>query len=797
MVEKGSTRKGDQHTHLEAWTWVLSLAPLVAIGGVCFAGGLIGGLRQGLAKHAAQGRLLYETPDGPAGVQGQAATFTGIDDDMVQLVQSMTLAQKIGQMVMVDASVVSAADASVLNGFDITSNANSVLGDPYYVGSVVDGPASEDTLSAFQWRALVSAAQQLPANNGLNVPIAWALTNVHGANHIRGATVFPQQMTLAATFNKALAYSQVEPALTQLWSRFYEHSGEDPHLASQMASNLIAGMKGSSLATNTSVGATACGFIGSTAPMAGRDSWPSTSPDQYVMQYASRQFRDAIAAGAAAVQAGFHELNGLPVTINSNYTQGLLRTSLGFQGVLVSARGEISNLYATHQSAANFSDAVRMAMQDSSIDIASVGTDLSFLDVLRGLVEDGTVPEDRVTESAARVLQMKKNLDLFNNPVPVTTTAEISSVGGADDQDLSLNIAREAITLLRNENGTLPLSANISSLLVVGPAADSTLLLAGGYTVNDQGAPSDADVPGVNILQGIQALFPSATYQKGCELNGSIASSDLSRAVTAAQAAAGVIVCIGEATYAAKGGDVPTMELSEGQRTLTASLIATGTPVIVVYVGGRPLLMSGATNGAAGFVYAGLPGPQGGQAVAEVVFGVTNPSGRLPFTWPLNPLEVPMLYFRKFDQTCVATGKKLFQDLCACSPSGDCLTEFEFGNGLTYSSFAYSALSVSPQSISVGDSVTVSLTVTNSGGPAGKHAVLVFLTQAVRTVPPERALLKGFTKVDLEQGASTQVDFTLTPDDMQYWEPNQQVWVVDQGEFTVNVGDVAAQFAVV
>eukprot|EP00898_Chlorokybus_atmophyticus_P005406 jgi/Chlat1/5867/Chrsp4S06240 len=750
-------------------------------------------------------------PNGLSDLQ-QQLTLAGIDNDMVDLVNSMSLQEKIGQMTMLDVSMVLAATSTdrAVNGtptsrFRLVDNVQSVLGSPNYVGSFLN-PLLQDSPTVSEWREIMSQA-----------PVVWALDNVHGAGYVQGATILPHQSTLAATFNTTAAYvtgsinakdsaaagvkwlfsPQVEPGFHQGWSRYYEHFGEDPFVASRMAVEMLRGMQGSQLSDATSVAATARTFLAWTAPITGRDRWPAAIPEQYVHQYFQRQYRDALAAGVATVMTAYNEVNGLPVMVNPAYSKTLLRDTLGFQGVVISEYREVNNLAFTHHSAADYEDAVRIAMEQSDIDINMVPKDLLFNEYLVSLVNNGTIPEDRITMSAARVLQFKKSLGLFDNAVTPASTEQLLSVGGNDDRNAALDVARESIVLLRNNDvdgsPLLPLNlqeyqSGAKSVLVIGPAANSTTLLANGWTLNFAGPSSEGLLQGVTVLQGVQALLGSGVrvvYYDGCTIDDVCRTPDA--IASTAHTVDAVILVLSEPVYAEQPGNLPSLELPYTQRIrLLRPLINAGTPLIVVMVQGRPRLTLGSTDGAQAFMHAGLPGPMGGQAIAEVIFGVINPSGRLPFTYPRDPAVVPFLYFHKRDQTCGA-------DLAPCD------TEFEFGTGLSYSTWSYSNLQVTPSLMKVtdftaGQNVTVSVTVTNEGPYAGQQAVLLFLSLQNRRVAPESKMLKGFTKVNLATGQSSSVQFTISADDLQYWDPNQQTWLLDPTMATVIVDSQSASF---
>eukprot|EP00898_Chlorokybus_atmophyticus_P007185 jgi/Chlat1/7468/Chrsp6S07475 len=819
--ESGTTRSRRRHTRrhnmlstIQACTRELGW-PLItaAVLGLVLAFAL--GYWAGIAVEKPHATKVIRLTSRYGGDVGAADRADGIDEDVSDLVKQLTLEQKIGQMTQLAISMLWSTDndSDIAGHFD-TEKARKFIGSPYFVGSILNSPSAGGArlpMTASEWRKVVTDLQAVALGVGAKIPVVYGIDSVHGANYILDATLFPQQINCAATFNRSSVQLQgqvtakdtaaagikwnfapiLDIATQPTWPRFYETFGEDPYVAAQMGRAIVTGMQGESMADGASVAACAKHFVGYSNSLAGHDRGPAWIPEQHLMQYYVPPFAEAIDAGVATAMSSYNEIGGEPVSSSRQYLKELLRDALGFKGMLVTDWAEIENLNKWHKVAATQQEAVRIAMEDTSIDMSMVPLDVTFCKFMLDLVKNKTIGLDRLDTSVARVLQLKKTLGLFDNPVPKLSNEVLLSVGSAVDRASALDIATQSIVLARNNN-ILPLHKDrIDRILVVGPTADSITNQTGGWTFAWQGSKSEQMFRyGTTVLKGIRKQAGEAIaveYKPGCDMNGVARDEDTQDTVNAAADADVVILCLGEKSYAEKPGDTSTLDLPEGQRALAKRLGDTGTPVVVVLIQGRPRLLHGSIDSAEAVIIAGLPGPDGGQAVADVLFGTANPSGRLPYTYPKNAGDMPMTYYHKPSQKCIDADVPFVYI--------DCQPEFAFGTGYSYSAFSYSSLKLSTKSITRSGSLTVTVSVTNRGPYVGQHAVLLFLRQEYRRITPETKRLRGFDKFSFAVGESRDVNFTLGTRDFHYWSADGQ-WTVDAGVYEVQIADLLASFQI-
>ena len=753
----------------------------------------------------------------------------------------------------------------------------------YQIGSILNSPYSAKCIKdkcgwdVHEWRAFVRTVQQEARALGVLPPL-FGLDTIHGANYVHGATMMPQQINVAATFNRTLAYefgrigskdtraagvpwlfSPILGIATKpLWARVYETFGEDPFVAAQMGVQVVRGIQAFEPATAATAAAAAAQegidanvsaatptqtphvqtphraaaclkhFLAYSSPKSGHDRTPVDVPERTLQQYYVPPFRAAVEAGALTVMEGYHELNDVPVVASQKLLRTLLRDTLGFRGVLVTDWAEIKNLHAYHKVARSDRDAVLLAINSTSIDMSMVPIDNSFPRYLAALVEQGLVPESRIDESALRILQLKKTLGLLV-PSPSAAAAGsrtlvsapplplhqpfVDSVGSAEDRAASLALARESIVLLKNDapastharRPLLPLDLTelkTQRLLVVGPTAHSVRYQTGGWSGHWQGLSREDEVPlAETIYSALRRLAPAGStveYDEGCVIHspdGHAATStcDATEAmVTATAAKAGradvVVLCLGEEAYTEKPGDIHDLRMHIGQRELSTRLAALGVPTVLVLVQGRPRLLDGAAERAQAVVYAMLPGPHGGAVVAEVLLGATNPSGRLPLTYP-KYAGLQLQHWHKVTQQCNApAGGGGFLS----AATAECPVQWPFGRGLSYTTFRYSEVSVSESLVThrVGAPARFELlvTVTNEGSVAGRHTVLAFLVRQYQMmVTPDAQTLVGFEKLELRPGETRRLRLPISTDDLMYVDGDLRR-VLENGEHTFRVG---------
>ncbi|MCG8608116.1 glycoside hydrolase family 3 C-terminal domain-containing protein, partial [bacterium] len=607
----------------------------------------------------------------------------------MKLLSQMSLEEKVGQMTQVTLQVVSKTRGTPDQKYetDLDKLREAIL--QYHLGSILH--VYDTALTLEEWRKLITQIQDLATKETrLGVPILYGMDAIHGAGFIREATLFPQSITMAATRNLELVLESAEitaremriagvpwnfnPVLdvgrNPLWPRLWETFGEDPYLVATMGVAYAQGLEGpSDLDREVSVAACLKHYLGYSFPLSGKDRTPAWIPERMLREYFLPPFKATVQAGVQTVMANSSEINGIPVHSDRYLLTDLLRGELGFQGFVVSDWEDIERLHKRDKVAASREEAVKMAVM-AGVDMSMVPFDYSFYETLLRLVQDGEVPESRIDEAVGRILRVKFALNLFENPYPSSTSQ--SRVGSQKAVQLSLKAAREALTLLKNDGGFLPLEKDLK-VLVTGPNANLRSVLNGGWSYTSEGDeeslyPTDKET----ILEAIQAMIgvENVNYIEAVRHEEAI---DIAGAVDAAKEAEVAIICIGEAAYCETPGNIHDLTLPAAQLELIHAIQKTDTPVILVLVEGRPRLITPVVKESEAILLAYLPGPEGGQAIADVLFGDYNPCGRLPFTYPRHPNDL-VCYDHKPIEMDVSN--KL-----------DPL--WEFGHGLSYTTFFY------------------------------------------------------------------------------------------------------------
>uniref|UniRef100_K3W7X0 beta-glucosidase n=1 Tax=Globisporangium ultimum (strain ATCC 200006 / CBS 805.95 / DAOM BR144) TaxID=431595 RepID=K3W7X0_GLOUD len=711
------------------------------------------------------------------------------------MLSSMSLYDMVGQMTQLDISTVMNPNMT-LNEDKVRRHAKlkigSYLNAPAFLNSTNGTQAR--VFSVKEWRSVIAQIQEIFLEVPGGHPILYGIDSVHGAIHVKGAVIFGQQINAAATFNPQLVYEMgriasrdtlaagipwlfspiLEIAQNPLWSRTFETFGEDPHLASVMADAIIRGYQ-----DNNSSAACMKHVIGYSKTSTGHDRDAVTLSDYDLLNYFAPPFLAATKAGVMTAMENYISINGVPVVANTKILQDLLRHDMKFDGLLVTDWSEINNLHDWHRVAATQDIAVEMAIRRTPIDMSMVPYNTSFIDSVTKAVQKYPDLLQRVKDSVRRILIVKAKLGLYQNPVP--GAEHVENIGQAEDKRIALQLARESIVLLKNRNNILPLQEN-STVFLTGHAADNVGLLCGGWTLTWQGVSGNSMfLNGVSLKQGIMNVLngnSSITYFNPLQPSGLLQSGELGMAKIMARAAEFTIISIGEGTYAEKPGDIEDLSLPPGQIEYVREIASTGTKIILVLAQGRPRLLDGIADIVHAVIFAMLPGELGGQALAEIMYGVVNPSGKLPITYPKHPGSISIPYNRRVTTRC---------------ESSACEMEWDFGSGLSYTSFEYSNLRLSKTNVSNAEDehLVANFTVTNTGQHAGKETIMLFLTQLYRTNSvPEVKQLKKFSKILLQPGESRHMSFTLTREDWGFFDP--QIGrgfnrVVEDGEYVIAV----------
>src|ERR1700752_235378 len=741
----------------------------------------------------------------------QRASRTGPEPNNTQkieeLLKRMTLEEKVGQMTQLALAMVTTGrdqDATI----DTTKLEKAIV--KYGVGSILN--VSDQALTVDKWHEIIGQIQETATKKTrLGIPMIYGIDSIHGANYVRGATIFPQEIGMAATFNPELMKRAAEIAAIEtraagipwsfspvldlgrnpLWPRFWETFGEDPYLAKVMGVAFVRGLEGTDVSSQTAVASSLKHYMGYSFPLTGRDRTPAWIPENYLREYFLPTFDAAVKAGARTIMINSGEINGVPGHINHHILTDILRTELGFKGFVVSDWEDIKKLVTTWRIAADEKEATRLAVM-AGIDMSMVPNDYSFADHLIALVKEGAVPQSRIDEAVRRILRVKFELGLFEKPMPDASLK--AKFGLPEYRDVSLASARESITLLKNNNNTLPLAKN-TRVLVTGPTSDSLVSMNNGWTWVWQASeeslyPADR----LTIRKAIEAKVGASnvTWVQGTKITRAPGPSnstptdqeqevDIAAAVSAARNADVVVLALGEGTYCETPGNITDLTIGEPQIKLAEAIKATGKPVVMVLVEGRPRIINRIADSAGAILLAYNPSDEGGRAIADILFGDVNPSGKLPFTYPRTPNGLINYDHKPFETENTAFGNMAFNP------------QFQFGEGLSYTTFAYSDLRLGKQTISANEELPVSVTVKNTGNRAGKEAVLVYVSDLVATLSPPGKRLRRFAKINLEPGQSKTLTFKLRREDLSFIGTDNKA-VVEPGEFEVRIGGLTQKF---
>jgi len=717
-----------------------------------------------------------------------------IDAQVDKLLSQMSIEEKVGQMTQVTLDVISATrNDSILepHQIDTAKLREAVIG--HHVGSILN--VTKHCFSREYWYKIMASIQDMAMKSPHKIPVLYGIDAIHGNNYAEKSILFPQQIAMAATWNPALAEQAASitayetraaaipwnfsPVLDlgrkASWPRMWETFGEDVYLTSQMTRAMIKGYEGDNIADKYKVASCMKHYLGYSFPLSGKDRTPAWIPDNYLREYFLPPFAAAINVGAHTIMINSAEINGVPVHASHYLLTEVLRDELGFEGLAVSDFEDIIRLYTKHHVAATPKEAVKMAVM-AGIDMSMVPYNYSFYDLLLELVKEGEVPESRINEAVRRILKLKFELGLFEHPY--YPAEDYPDYGSEKHRMASEEAAKECITLLKNENDVLPLPKT-AKVLVTGFAANTMVCLNGGWSRSWLGIDADIfDSDKLTILEAIQAKIgqKNVSWAEGTTFDS---LTDINKALQLGRSADYIVLCLGEMSYAESPGSIGDMYLPEAQAELAVKLASTGKPVILVLTEGRPRLISKFADKMSGVVMAYLPGNEGGIAIADVLFGDVNPSGKLPFTYPREPNALSN-YDEKYTE--------LVPDVVT-------IPQFEFGAGLSYTTFAYSNLVVSPAEITLNDSLSISVDVSNTGTRQGKEVVQLYISDLYASITPPVKRLRGFKKIALEPGQKETVRFKIHPNELAFVDATSK-WVTEPGEFEVTIGNQKTKFLV-
>ncbi|WP_127357239.1 glycoside hydrolase family 3 N-terminal domain-containing protein [Actinacidiphila soli] len=687
--------------------------------------------------------------------QPQTATYLDsrapVARRVADLVSRMTLAEKVGQTAQ--PAVVTMQGECGWSGGELTASCMQRILADQHVGSVLSGGGEGPVKNTPKdWAEMVNSVQKYALDHSrLHIPIVYGIDAVHGHNNVVGATKFPQQLGLGATWDPALSEQLGESTAAAVnatgptwdfapvldisrdtrWGRYYETYSEDPYLAGSLGASNIKGLQSSG-----QVAATVKHFAGYSQPLNGHDRTASQLDMRYLQDTILPAYKTAVDAGAQTVMVNSGAVNGIPAHSSHYLLTDVLRKQWGFKGVVVSDWNDVQNLQTAYHIAGSYADAVGIAM-NAGVDVAMLppGSVDGYIDGLTQQVRDGKVSMARLNQAVSRVLTLKFQLGLFEHPYVDATKADAAVLG--TDKDLAVKAATESMTLLRNDNNVLPLSTGLGKVVVAGPAADSVPDQDGGWTIGWQGIPDGVTDPGITVYQGVKALLGGDHTDLATTADDAVAKT---------QNADAAIVVVGEKPGAEGNNDSEAPALSADQQALVDRLQATGKPVAVVVIASRPLVL-GSADDAKQLLMAWLPGSEGGTAVADVLFGRANPSGRLPVSWPKSTGDQPMYY-----QQLPGTNG---------GPSSGYDPLFAFGSGLSYTTYDVKGVTLSDATLSRNGTVKAAVQVANTGKTDGDMVVQLYAMQPVGAVltPPKQ--LAAYTRVHLKAGETRTVNVSF------------------------------------
>jgi len=715
------------------------------------------------------------------------------------IIKKMSIEQKVGQMTQINIDVISKGKIYNLEvPHQIDSAKLDIAINKYFVGSILN--AAGYPFSRDHWKSIITTIQTKALSEGSEIPIIYGIDAVHGANYTIGATLFPQQIALAATWNPTLVeeaaaitaydvaasgiawnFSPVlDLARQPLWGRYYETFGEDVHLAKIMGKAFIRGYQGEDVKQPHKVAACLKHYVGYSLPLSGKDRTPAWIPDRMLREYFLPTFKAAIDEGALSIMVNSGEVNGIPVHASHQLLTEVLRDEFGFEGIILTDWEDIIKLYKDHHIASNMKEAVLLAI-NAGIDMSMTPNDYSFNNALIELVKEGSIKESRLDESVKRILITKRKLGLFETPYP--NFDDFPKFGSNEHRAISLQAAKESITLVKNEN-VLPLSTS-SKILVTGPGANSLNYMNGGWTHTWQGDETKYNTPGKKTIQeSLKLLSKNITYMEGSTLDSNINTLET---LEAAKNHDFIVICLAEDPAAEGPADINSLGFPKAQQDLVKQLSKSGKPIVVVTTTARPRIMREIEPLMSGILIAYLPGDEGGKAIAETLFGLNNPSGKLPFTYPKYQ-GINISYDHKHTEK---TNRFLGQTSSLSEYEAKfkgLVYQWNFGYGLSYSKFSYSSLKLNKKKYSKLDTIKIDITIKNQSEIGGNEVIQVYCSDISASITPSVKRLRGFKKLYLAPNQSKTITLLVPVKELAFVGKDNK-WIIESGGFILSIDD--------
>ena len=733
-----------------------------------------------------------------------------IEAQVEQTLKKLTLEEKIGQMMELVTDLFGANDKNGV--FYIDEHKTDSILSRYKIGSILNAP-NTCAPTAKQWEKYIAQIQKISMKR-IGIPCVFGLDQNHGSTYTQGGTLFPQNINVAATFNREIARRSAEATAYETravsvpwtysptvdlgrdarWPRIWENFGEDCYLNSEMGKAMVYGFQGDdpNNIDQYHIATSMKHFMGYGVPWTGKDRTPAYISPADLREKHFAPFLAGLKAGALTVMVNSASVNGMPMHANKDILTGWLKEETGWDGVLITDWADINNLYTREMVAKDKKDALRIAI-NAGIDMIMEPYSCDACGYLVELVKEGKIPMSRIDDACRRVLRMKYRLDLFKNPTQ--KLKNYPKFGGKEFAKLALEGATESMVLLKNEklqegNPVLPLTKG-KKILLTGPNANQMRCLNGGWSYTWQGHRTDEFAGKYNT---IYEAFCNEYGKENVILNQGVTYNEKGKyweenepqipgAVAAAKDADVIVACIGENSYTETPGNLTDLWLSENQRNLVKALAQTGKPVILVLNEGRPRLIADIEPLAQGIIDILIPGNMGGDALANLVSGKSNFSGKMPYTYPKEINSLANYDFKKSEEVGTMEG--------AYDYNAKITQQWGFGYGLSYTSYKYSNLKVSQSDFRHGDIIKVSVDVKNTGKVAGKESVLLFSSDLIASMVPDGRRLRAFDKVELQPGETKTVTFELKADDLAFvgWDGK---WRLEEGNFKLMIADQSA-----
>ena len=728
-----------------------------------------------------------------------------IEAQVEQTLKKLTLEEKIGQMMELVTDLFGANDKNGV--FYIDEHKTDSILSRYKIGSILNAP-NTCAPTAKQWEKYIAQIQKISMKR-IGIPCVFGLDQNHGSTYTQGGTLFPQNINVAATFNREIARRSAEATAYETravsvpwtysptvdlgrdarWPRIWENFGEDCYLSSEMGKAMVYGFQGEdpNNIDQYHIATSMKHFMGYGVPWTGKDRTPAYISPADLREKHFAPFLAGLQAGALTVMVNSASVNGMPMHANKDILTGWLKEETGWDGVLITDWADINNLYTREMVAKDKKDALRIAI-NAGIDMIMEPYSCDACGYLVELVKEGKIPMSRIDDACRRVLRMKYRLDLFKKPTQ--KLKNYPKFGGEEFAKLALEGATESMVLLKNEGNILPLQHG-KKILLTGPNANQMRCLDGGWSYTWQGHRADEFAGKYNT---IYEAFCNEYGKENVILNQGVTYNEKGKyweenepqiqgAVDAAKNVDVIVACIGENSYTETPGNLTDLWLSENQRNLVKELAKTGKPVVLVLNEGRPRLIADIEPLAQGIIDILIPGNMGGDALVNLVSGKSNFSGKMPYTYPKEINSLANYDFKKSEEVGTMEG--------AYDYNAKITQQWGFGYGLSYTSYKYSNLQVSQSDFRHGDIIKVSVDVKNTGKVAGKESVLLFSSDLIASMVPDGRRLRAFNKIELQPGETKTVTFELKADDLAFvgWDGK---WRLEEGDFKLMIADQSA-----